>query len=68
MSNKAANPSYDPSTPQHAKYLEGFHSVSEALVKGGIKPLKEVVDKPISGVAMTREEYQRQQAAADKFN
>jgi hypothetical protein len=95
MSNKAAKPSYDPSTPQHAKYMEGYHSISEARIKGGIgklhpavaEDLKETAakaakvdgqkaqdakafDKPASGVAMTREEYQRQQqaAASDKFN
>ena len=80
MQNKPAKPSYDPATPQYQTYLEGFHSVSEARINGGIKPLKkDVEDKaaietqraqdekafanPGSGVAMTREEYKRQQAA-----
>lgn len=37
--NKPARPKYDPSTEQARKYLEGFHSVSEKLIKEGIGKL-----------------------------
>ena len=37
--NKAAKPGYDPSTPQHARYLEGFHSVTAKMVGKGITKL-----------------------------
>lgn len=37
--NKAAKPKYDPSTEQHRKYLEGYHSVSAQRVKEGIGKL-----------------------------
>lgn len=87
---KTANPSYDPSLPQHARYMEGYHAATEARVNAGITKLhpevqKDEADKaakkaqrkaeqdadakafdaPSSGVAMTREEYKRQQAAKD---
>lgn len=39
MQNKPARPKYDPSTEQARKYLEGFHSVSEKLIKEGIGKL-----------------------------
>lgn len=39
MKNIAARPKYDPSTAQHASYLEGFHSVSADLIKKGIGKL-----------------------------
>lgn len=38
MENKIAKPGYDPATPQHARYLDGFHSVSEKRIKEGITP------------------------------
>ena len=85
---KSANPSYDPSTEQHRRYMEGFHKATESRIKGGITKLhpevqKDEADKaekqaqraaaqaqdakafdpPASGVAMTREEYKRQQQA-----
>ena len=44
MQNKAARPSYDPSVPQYKRYMEGFHSVSEARINGGIKPLDKDVE------------------------
>lgn len=33
-----ARPKYDPSTEQHRRYMEGYHSVSEERIKKGIKP------------------------------
>lgn len=39
LSNEPAKPSYDPSTEQYRRYMEGYHSVSEGRVKSGIKPL-----------------------------
>jgi len=88
MSGKSAKPSYDPSTPQHGRYMQGYHDATEIRVKSGITKLHPEVqkdlteqaekkakreaeqakdaaafDQPASGVAMTREEYKRQQAA-----
>ena len=64
MMGLAAKPSYDPSTPQHAQYMQGFHDATQSRVKSGITKLEpEQKPTPISGVAMTREEYKRQQAA-----
>lgn len=37
LENRAAKPDYDPSTEQYRRYMEGYHSVSEARVKDGIK-------------------------------
>lgn len=39
IENKPAKPGYDPSTEQHRRYMEGYHSVTEERVKGGIKKL-----------------------------
>lgn len=39
VENKPAKPTYHPSTEQHRRYMEGYHSVSEKRVKEGIKPL-----------------------------
>lgn len=39
LANKPAKPGYDPSTEQHRKYMEGYHSVTETRVTEGIKPL-----------------------------
>ena len=91
MLGKSAKPSYDPSLPQHAQYMQGYHDATESRIKSGITKLHPEVQKdqddkatkkaqreaeqaadaeafdapkPISGVAMTREEYKRQQAAA----
>lgn len=36
IQNLAAKPKYDPSTEQHRKYLEGYHSVSEKRIRDGI--------------------------------
>jgi hypothetical protein len=58
MQNQAAVPSYDPSTEGYREYMRGFHD-HQATLASGIKPT------PTSGVAMTREEYKRQQAKAD---
>lgn len=91
LTGKSAKPEYDPSTPQHASYMAGYHDATESRIKSGITKLHPEVQKdqeakaakktqreaeqakdaeafeapaPISGVAMTREEYKRQQAAA----
>jgi hypothetical protein len=37
MENRAAIPPYDPSTPQAARYLEGFHDHQASLLANGIK-------------------------------
>ena len=39
MDGKTAHPPYDPSTPQHAKFMEGYHAETERRLKAGIKQL-----------------------------
>lgn len=39
MRGEAAKPGYDPSTPQHAQYMEGYHADQAKRVQGGIKKL-----------------------------
>lgn len=92
LTGKSAKPDYDPSTPQHASYMQGYHDATESRIKSGITKLHPEVQKDqeqkaakkakreaeqaedaklfeeppaplVSGVAMTREEYKRQQAA-----
>jgi hypothetical protein len=41
MGNKIAKPSYDPSTKQHAAYLNAYHAEQARQLKAGIKPLKD---------------------------
>lgn len=45
MKGETAKPPYDPSTEQHRKFMEGYHSVSEQRVKEGIKPLSKKEQK-----------------------
>jgi hypothetical protein len=40
MEGKRASPPYDPSVPQHQEWLRGFHSVQDARVREGIKPVE----------------------------
>lgn len=40
MRGEPAKPGYDPSTPQHAQYMQGYHDDQGKRVKGGIKPLE----------------------------
>jgi len=48
LQNIPARPSYDPSTPQYARYLEGFHAVSERRIKEGMGTLHpEIVEDAI---------------------
>lgn len=60
MKNEAAVPKYDPSTPQHAAFMEGYHAEQERQVKSGIGKLdakaakanksgKKVTAKPAKG-------------------
>jgi hypothetical protein len=44
LQNIPARPSYDPSTPQYARYLEGFHAVSERRIKEGMGTLHPEVE------------------------
>lgn len=62
MSNKAAKPSYDPSTPQHARYMEGFHAATEALVKTGIAKLHPEVQKDEAAKAAKKSQREAEQA------
>jgi hypothetical protein len=39
MAGKQAKPPYDPSTEAFIRFLDGFHSVTENMVKAGIKPI-----------------------------
>jgi hypothetical protein len=40
MENRPAKPPYDPSTPQHQAYMEGFHE-DQTRIQKGFKPLKD---------------------------
>lgn len=37
MDGKSANPGYEPSLPQYARYMEGYHDETERRVKKGFK-------------------------------
>jgi len=39
MAHKVASPSYDPSTPQYASYLEAYHAEQARQIKAGITTL-----------------------------
>lgn len=45
MQGESAKPSYDPSTPQHASYMQGFHDDQEKRIKAGIKKAVEGDDE-----------------------
>lgn len=82
MQHSAAKPSYDPSTEQHRRYMEGYHSVQAKQIQHGIakpeaaptlipkgskgdgdvKTVKPVTvpEKPTSGMAMTRADFERE--------
>lgn len=40
MEGKSAKPGYDPSTAQHARYMDGFHDVTAKRIAGGIGKLE----------------------------
>jgi hypothetical protein len=40
LEGKRPSPPYDPSVPQHQEWLRGFHSVQDARVRDGIKPVE----------------------------
>lgn len=65
IQNKPAKPEYHPATEQHRRYMEGYHSVSEERVKGGIKPLHPEVaaDKEATDAVKQANEAQRQKDA-----
>ncbi len=39
MEGKSAIPPYDPSTPQHMRWMEGFNDDTDRRIKAGIKPM-----------------------------
>jgi hypothetical protein len=43
MKGETAKPGYDPSTPQHAEYMRGYHDDQEKRVKNGIGKLHPAV-------------------------
>ena len=45
MKNEAAVPKYDPSTPQHAAFMKGYHEEQERQIKTGIGKLE--AKKPV---------------------
>ena len=45
IDGKTANPGYDPSVPQHASYMKGYHEETERRIKAGIKPTEPAEDK-----------------------
>lgn len=62
LENKPAKPDYDPSTEQYRRYMEGYHSVSEARIKDGIKKKEEKPDAMAEDGAM-RDAEAKQKAA-----
>lgn len=46
MKGETAKPGYDPSTPQHAQYMKGFHDDQEKRIKAGIKKAVEPAETP----------------------
>lgn len=62
MEGAQANPSYDPSTEQYRKYMEGFHSVSESRIKDGIKVTDPAVKENIANRAKDKAKVDQQKA------
>lgn len=49
MEGKTASPKYDPSTPQHAAYMQAYHDETERRVKAGFSKLPEdAADNPVT--------------------
>ncbi len=67
MSGKTAKPGYDPSVPQHASYMRGFHEETERRIKTGIK--KTEPEKPrAETLAAARAANEVPSPPADKLN
>lgn len=66
MSNKPAKPSYDPSTPQHAQYMQGFHDATEKAVKKGIGRLHPAVEADTKEVAAQKVKTAKQKGDDEK--
>lgn len=65
---KSAKPPFDPSTPQHAKYLEGYHAETERRVKAGIKPDVKPNPSRADVLAAARGQNEVPSPPADKLN
>jgi hypothetical protein len=63
MEAKAAKPGYAPSTPQYARYMEGYHDETERRVKAGIKSTD-----PKPSRAEVMQASREKNAAAEKLN
>lgn len=64
---------YHEATEQFREFTRGYHDDQEQRIKGGIKktdeaPAFEDTSPITSGVAMTRQEFQKQQASSHKAN
>lgn len=64
MEGKTANPSYDPSTPQHAEYMKGYHDDQEKRIKGGIKKTEPAPEPTTKVISKAEKEAQAQAAAS----
>lgn len=62
MLGKSASPSYDPSLPQHKRYMEGYHDATEARVKAGITKLHPEVQKDEADKAAKKKKREEDQA------
>ena len=51
MEGKTAKPKYDPSVPQHANYMKGYHDETERRLKTGIKKLEPTEEATETGTA-----------------
>jgi hypothetical protein len=68
MDGKTAHPGYDPSTPQHAKYMDGFHAETERRLKAGIKKAVEEDDAPTDRAATIQAARAANVPSPDKLN
>lgn len=67
MEGKSAKPGYAPSTPQYARYMEGFNADTERRVKDGIK--SDVKPNPTRAETLAASREKSAQAAeSDKFH
>lgn len=66
LEGKAAKPGYAPSTPQHARYMEGYHDETERRVKAGIG--SDVAPNPTRAEVMQAARDKNAATETDKFH
>lgn len=66
IDGKAAKPPFDPSVPQHEKYMAGYHAETERRLKAGIQKLED--DEPDTRAATLQAAREANAPASDKLN